>query len=144
MYYGEQFNWSAVIPIAILNKQVTVRILTFSIHDHSYNELAHHIFSYVKERLFLIFNSKFKDDGEALKSLYGCSFLSSKNVSLAVHPNIHSKVVLIEPDIICVSSANFPCSISHETTIKICSKEAHDHYVKSAFEPLWNEAEKIP
>jgi len=142
LYCSKDVNWGTEIIPLISNKQVVVRVLGYSIYSHS--GVGKNIFDQVQGHLYFIFNRKYEKDIVNLKyDVCGNEHPLSKKVSVAVHPDIHSKVILIEPDIMYVSSANFPCTASYETTIKIRSQEAHDTYARTVFDPLWSKSSDL-
>ena len=65
------------------------------------------------------------------------------HIRVAVHPEVHSKVLLIAPHTVWISSANFGSSDWHETTVGFHSKAAHDHYAKGVFPHLWDQSDEI-
>ena len=64
-------------------------------------------------------------------------------VRIRLHPAVHSKVVLIEPDIVIVGSHNFRESDWHDTSVQIRSPEVHDWYLANEWKQLWKEAEHV-
>src|SRR6266702_8209912 len=95
-----------------------VRIMTFS--------LPH--MGYVKEQferrpydIFLIAHSKFLGRAQRIKSTF-------PDIRVAVHDEMHSKLLLIEPQTVYISSANFGNSGWHESSIGLHSQEAHEWY----------------
>jgi hypothetical protein len=65
------------------------------------------------------------------------------DIRVAVQDQVHSKVLLIAPQTIIVSSANFGDRDWHETSVSFHSKEAHDWYVEKVFEPLWERCHEV-
>lgn len=115
------------------NQNGTARIITYSLPR----------IEYVKEQLerrpgniYLIAHEKFQAQAQAIKS-------SFPRIEVAVHRGVHSKVLLIEPVTIWISSANFGDNGWHETTIGLHSKDAHDWYVENMFKPFWDECTMI-
>ena len=56
---------------------------------------------------------------------------------------VPSKVLLIAPQTVIVSSANFGDSDWHETSVSFYSTEAHDWYVEKVFAPLWEQCQEV-
>lgn len=81
----------------------------------------------------IIAHSKFAQDAMLIMSMFD-------GIMVRVHDEVHSKVVLLEPETVVVSSANFGSSRWHETSISMHSKEAHDWYVEYMFNPLWGDS----
>jgi phospholipase D-like protein len=63
-------------------------------------------------------------------------------VRIALHLAVHSKVLLIAPHTVYISSANFGDSGWHETAIGLHSEQAHD-FMQRQFACLWEESEEI-
>lgn len=79
---------------------------------------------------------KFRERAQEIKDLFPL-------IRIGVRYDVHSKVLLIEPNTLYITSANFGLSRWHETSIGVRSKDAHDAYVCNAFNPLWDSAEKL-
>ena len=113
-----------------------VRILTYSLPDL---ESIRGVLSKRPKDIFIIANPKaanVESRAEAIKEEF-------PNIRIALNEETHSKVFLIAPDSLMVSSANFGKSGWHETTVSFHQKEAHDHYIENDFEPLWNMSEEV-
>ena len=81
------------------------------------------------ENVTLICNSKFAADAKRLKRKY-------PSIHLIMRWDIHAKMVLIEPDIVWLSSANFGCSEWFEESIGIHSELAYKFYIKQLMDHL--------
>jgi hypothetical protein len=110
-----------------------VRILTYSLPAMWYvrQQLGRR-----PKDIFLIAHLKFADRAKEIKAEF-------PDIRIAVHGKLHSKVGLVGPETIVISSANFGDSGWHETSVSFHSRSAHDWYVRSVFEPLWNESEEV-
>src|SRR5205085_888197 len=86
-----------------------------------------------RENILLIANAKFERQARELK-------LEFPGVRVRVASDAHSKVLLVEPQTLWISSANFGDSGWHDTTIGLHSPQAHDWYVANMFNPLWDAA----
>lgn len=64
-------------------------------------------------------------------------------IRVAVHDAVHSKVLLIAPQTVIISSANFGTSHWHETSVSFHAKDAHDWYVDKVFDPLWDAYKEV-
>jgi len=64
-------------------------------------------------------------------------------LQIKLHPKVHTKVLLIEPNIVIVGSANFTSTNWHETCIRMRSRKVHDWYVESEWIKLWKEAKRL-
>ena len=111
----------------------TVRIVTYSLPD----------MAYVREQLGrrptdirLIAHSKFLDRAVAIRSEF-------PGIRVAVHDEVHSKVLLISPQTVVVSSANFGSSSWHETSVSFHNSGAHDWYASEVFERLWASSQEV-
>ena len=105
------------------------RIITYSLPNIEYvrTQLGR------RDNILLIANSKFESQARALN-------VEFPDIHVRVAPNAHSKVLLVEPQTLWISSANFGDSEWHDTTIGLHSAQAHDWYVTNMFEPLWETA----
>lgn len=86
--------------------------------------------------IFLIAHSKFQIKAREIKNEF-------PDIRVALMDDVHSKVCLIEPHTIIISSANFGSSGWHETSVSFHSKEAHDWYVEKVFDGLWSQAREL-
>lgn len=109
-----------------------VRIVTYSLPRLDY--IAQQFERRPKD-IFLIAHREFRERAEEVKQRFPM-------IEVATAPDIHSKVLLIEPSTVMISSANFGSSRWHETTVSFHSREAHDYYV-GVFEQLWAKAQTI-
>jgi hypothetical protein len=89
------------------------------------------------ENILIIAHSKFTDRARAIKSEFPL-------IRVATKDDVHSKVLMIAPGTVVVSSANFGSSHWHETSLSVHSKEAHDWYVDNVFSKLWDQCTEIP
>lgn len=65
------------------------------------------------------------------------------NLKIAVHSQLHSKVALVAPDRVYISSGNLGSNGLHETMIEMVSQLGHDWYLQTVFAPLWKESQEI-
>ncbi len=93
-----------------------VRIITYSLPEMDYvsEQLGRRPYD-----IFLLAHTKFLSRAKQIRQQFPL-------IRVVVHPEVHSKVLLIAPRTILISSANFGSSGWHETTIGFQSKEAHD------------------
>jgi phosphatidylserine/phosphatidylglycerophosphate/cardiolipin synthase-like enzyme len=110
----------------------TVRIVTYSLPamDYVRTQLGRR-----PRDIFLIAHEKFTDRAVEIRREF-------PHIRVAVHPKVHSKVLLVAPRTIIISSANFGSSGWHETSLSLHSAEAHDDYV-GVFARLWNASREI-
>lgn len=110
-----------------------MRIITYSIPsiDYAKTQIARR-----PNGILLIVNAKFEPAARVLKHEF-------PEVAIRLSARAHSKVLLVEPHTIWISSANFGDSGWHETTIGLHSKDAHDWYVAEMFNPLWTNAQEV-
>jgi len=117
-----------------LSKQSgVVRLITYSLPNLAYVEKQ---LGRRPNNIFVIAHEKFENQGRDIKVRF-------PDIRVAIAPNIHSKVLLIEPNTVWISSANFGDSGWHETSIGVRSADALDWYVKGIFDPLWNLCREI-
>lgn len=111
-----------------------VRIITYSLPDMDYvvTQLGRR-----PRNIFIVAHSKFIGRAQQIKKRF-------PDIELALKDNVHSKVLLIQPSTIYISSANFGDRGWHESTIGLHSVEAHDWYLNSMFQPLWDTSTKLP
>ena len=132
LYFDGHHTWA--MKLSQLPKQKgNVKIITYSLPD----------LDYVKEQLgrrphhiWLLCNTKFKEIAQEIKNTFPL-------IHVGVRHDIHSKVLLISPNTVYITSANFGRSRWHETSIGVRSKEAHDAYLHYSFVPLWDSSEKL-
>ena len=77
------------------------------------------IFDKRTENVTLIAHEKFADKASHLKELY-------PDLEIILKPDVHAKYVLIEPDTVWLSSANFGSSGWFDQTIGIHDKDAYE------------------
>ena len=128
LYFNGGHTWRTKLSQLAKQKGKVVRIVTYSLPDM---KSIDGILEKRPSDIFLICNEKFIKDAQRIK-------IKFPKIRIATYAKVHSKVVLIEPDTVYVSSANFGNSGWHETSIGIRSKTAHDEYVKNSFDKLWD------
>ena len=96
------------------NKKII--ICTYSLPSLEYLKK---IFGKRTENITLIAHEKFADKASHLKELY-------PDLEIILKPDVHAKYVLIEPDTVWMSSANFGSSGWFEQTIGIHDKDAYE------------------
>jgi phosphatidylserine/phosphatidylglycerophosphate/cardiolipin synthase-like enzyme len=111
-----------------------VRIVTYSLPDMQYVRVQ---LARRSKDILLIAHDKFENRAVEIKQEF-------PSIRVAVREKVHSKVLLIAPQTIIISSANFGDSGWHETSVSFHSKEAHDWYVDEVFDPLWQSCKEIP
>lgn len=109
------------------------RVITYSLPDEWYLE---NFFSKRSHDFYVICHAKFYQRAAAIKDKYPL-------LNIAVCNDVHSKICLIEPATVYISSANWGNSHWHETTIGIRSSEAYDWYLNQSFNPLWDRCRVI-
>ena len=96
------------------NKKII--ICTYSLPSLEYLKK---IFDKRTENITLIAHEKFADKANYLKELY-------PDLEIILKPDVHAKYVLIEPDTVWLSSANFGSSGWFDQTIGIHDKDAYE------------------
>jgi len=130
--YGPSHTWA--MKLSQLNRQSgIVRIITYSLPDLDYTV---NLLGKRPNDIFLICHSKFSDKANLLVS-------ALPGIKVAVRNDIHTKILLLEPSTIYITSANFGQSGWHETTMGVRSTEAHAWYVANVFNPLWDSSKTI-
>ncbi|WP_184642354.1 hypothetical protein [Variovorax guangxiensis] len=69
---------------------------------------------------------------------------SFPDVRLALHGGCNAKVVLVEPDTVWVSSADFGRPAMVESTVGLHSSRVFNRAVESFFRKLWSQSLEIP
>lgn len=107
-----------------------VRIITYSLPRMEYvqEQLGRR-----PENIQLVAHEKFRGRAAEIARTY-------PEISVRIVDDVHSKVLLVAPGSVTVSSANFGRSGWHETSVTFTSEAAHDWYVRQVFEPLWARA----
>jgi hypothetical protein len=122
------------MKLSQLSKQEgTVRIITYSLPNMEYVETQ---FSRRPYDIFLIAHEKFATIAGRIKNRF-------QNIRIALNKSVHSKILMIEPSTIYISSANFGLSKWHETSLGFHSKKAHQWYLERAFLPLWEKSTEV-
>lgn len=111
----------------------TVRIITYSLPSIEYVKKQ---FERRPRNIFLICHEKFRLKAIEIKRTF-------PQLRLATNDAVHSKILLIEPQTIYISSANFGSSKWHETSVGFHSKEAHDYYASQIYPFLWNQSQEV-
>jgi hypothetical protein len=124
---GATSSWGMKLS-QLYKQEGIVRIITYSLPDLAYVKKQ---FERRPQDIFLIAHTKFQGRAQQIKR-------HLPSIHIAVHREVHSKVLLIEPQTVYISSANFGDSKWHETSIGLHSQEAHDWYVTNQFTPLWD------
>jgi phosphatidylserine/phosphatidylglycerophosphate/cardiolipin synthase-like enzyme len=86
-------------------------------------------------RVRIIAHSKFEKQAREINSEF------SENVQIRIQEAVHSKVLLIAPDIVVVGSANFGDGDWHETSVLIESSQAYEWYFRHEWNKMWKTAE---
>jgi hypothetical protein len=84
----------------------------------------------------IIAHAKFAKKAMVIKRIF-------PQVRLTLNECVHSKILLIDPQTVWVSSANFGSSKWHETSAGFHSKEAYTHYFNNSFMPLWELSHEV-
>jgi phosphatidylserine/phosphatidylglycerophosphate/cardiolipin synthase-like enzyme len=93
-------------------------ICTYSLPDLKYLGL---IFDKRSEGITILVNSKFIDKAKTLKALY-------PDLKILLAPDTHAKIVLVSPETVWLSSANFGQSRWFENTVGIKNKDVYNFY----------------
>jgi hypothetical protein len=117
----------------LARQEGVVRIVTYSLPDMKYVRVQ---LGRRPKDILLIAHSQFTGRAIEIKRAF-------PSVRVAVHDQVHSKILLIAPETITISSANFGDSDWHETSVSFHSKEAHDWYVEKVFVPLWQSCQEV-
>jgi hypothetical protein len=131
LYYGGH-TWG--MKLSQLHKQSgAIRIVTYSLPrvEYAMDQLSRR-----PKDIWIVAHSKFLEQAKAIKK-------ALPEIEIALNDYVHSKIVLIEPKTVYITSANFGDSRWHETCIGVRSKEAHDAYVENSFTPLWQSSTPI-
>jgi hypothetical protein len=108
-----------------------IRIITYSLPDIEY---VANLFSKRPTGIFMIAHAKFENKARRILDTFN-------EIKIALNSTVHSKILLIHPNTVVITSANFGDSHWHETSISIHSSIAHDWYVENAFTPLWDKSD---
>lgn len=110
-----------------------IRILTYSLPDVDYvaKQLGRR-----PHNICLLAHAKFREKALAIAQAF-------PQIAIALHPRIHSKVLLCEPGTVVVSSANFGSSTWEETSISLHDRTVHDWYLGHVYQRLWVSAQEV-
>ena len=131
IYSGTGHTWG--MKLSQLARQRTARILTYSLPRPDYLKT---LFGRRPHGVLIVCNSKFKKQAEVLSDAFPF-------IEVRVHPELHSKVCLIEPQTVILGSANLGNSKWHESMAMIKSKAAHDWMLENGFYPAWDSAQVV-
>jgi hypothetical protein len=130
--YVSSHSWG--MKLSQLGKQNgTVRIITYSLPDLDYIKEQ---FARRPENIWIIAHDKFTDRAKSIKELYPA-------IRVSVRPDVHAKLLMIEPATIYVTSANFGNSHWKEIGVGVRSAEGHKWYLDQMFNPLWQTATEV-
>lgn len=101
-------------------KNNRVIICTYSLPDLEYSK---QVFDKRSKNVMLIVNEKFRDRAKALENIY-------PDLEIHLKHDVHAKMVLVEPQTVWLSSANFGKSDWFEHTIGIHSEEVYKFYLE--------------
>lgn len=93
------------------------------------------IFDKRPRNIFVIFNSKNLEDAYKLKSVY-------PEIIFRHHEKMNAKVVMIEPEIVMFSSADFGFSKQIELGVGFHSEEIYKH-TRDLFANMWKQAKEL-
>ncbi|RYE40110.1 MAG: hypothetical protein EOP24_42060 [Hyphomicrobiales bacterium] len=87
--------------------------------------------------IFIIANTRAVLEAKQLKSRFPL-------LRIALHPNTNAKVVLIAPETVWVSSADFGKTGQIESAVGLHSTVVYSRTLESLFNTVWQEAMEIP
>lgn len=132
LYRDGNHTWA--MKLSQLHRQKgEVFIITYSLPDMDYIEVQ---FARRPEQIQIICHSRFIKRAIQVKRRF-------PDIQIAVSDSVHSKVLIIAPETLYVSSANFGHSGWHETTMGIRSIEAAAWYIENSFRPLWDQSAEV-
>lgn len=129
----DAFPWKGVLDLAA-SRPRPIHILTFNLPALSW--FAEQFPRLSMEHVSIIAEREFAERAAQLARAYPKLFI-------ATAPKLHSKVALVAPDRVYISSANLGSMGQHETTVELSSRVMHDWYLETVWGPLWEESEKI-
>jgi hypothetical protein len=129
---GGRHTWGMKLS-QLARQHGQVSIITYSLPSLDYvaQQLGRRPWS-----IDIIAHKKFLKQAERIKRDF-------PSIRIAVKDEVHSKVALISPETVIVSSANFGDSQWHETSMSVHSDEAYGWYFANVFLPLWDKAIEI-
>lgn len=129
----DTFPWQSVLRLAT-ERPRPIHILTYNLPALLW--FAEQFPRLSMQHVHILADSEFRAKAEQLGRAYS-------HLRIATHPKLHSKVALVEPDRVYVSSANLGSMGQHETTLEVQSRLLHDWYRETVWEPLWREAQEV-
>ena len=132
LYFDGEHTWAMKLS-EIARRKGRIFLVTYSLPNLKY---VVDLLGKRPTNIWLIANSKFGDRAWAIKRRL-------PDVHVAVVPDVHTKVCVIEPKTIYITSANFGISKWHETTLGVRSATAASAYLEQSFWPLWNRSEVL-
>jgi hypothetical protein len=125
--------WRPVLKLAT-EKHVPIHIMTYNLPGLPW--LTEQFPRLSMQNVSLLADEEFVAKAEALKRAY-------RQLKIAVHPKMHSKVALAAPDRVYVSSANLGSMGQHETIVDLSSQILHDWWLETIWQLLWDESREI-
>lgn len=129
----DTFPWRSVLHLAT-DRPRPVHLLTYNLPALAW--FAEQFPRLSMQQVSIIADAEFRAKAEQLQHAYSA-------LRIATHPKLHSKVALVAPDRVYVSSANLGSIGQHETTLEVQSRVLHDWYLETVWEPLWRESEEV-
>ncbi|WP_411846037.1 hypothetical protein AAFN60_21300 [Roseibacillus persicicus] len=110
-----------------------IRIVTHGLPDPDY---IGGILAKRPKDIFIICNEDAAEEAKQLKT-------SFPGIRIATNSKSNAKLVLVAPETVWASSADFGYSKLENSTVGLHSKEVHDRIVAEVFEPMWGRSDEI-
>jgi phosphatidylserine/phosphatidylglycerophosphate/cardiolipin synthase-like enzyme len=111
----------------------SLRIVTYSLPSiHDLEDLRTRL---QPRRIKIIAHTKFSAQAQQLTK-------KIPDLQIVLHPAVHSKVVLIKPNIVIVGSANLGGIDLHETCVLMHSSKVYEGVARE-WKKLWNESQEL-
>ena len=137
LYWSAAHTWAMKLSqIGKSQSGKKLYIATYSLPDLDYAiELLKH--RPTGKDVFMMAHSKFQDKAAILIQHF-------VEIQIRLHPEMHSKFAIIEPDTVFLGSANFGRSNWHETMIGIKCKTTAAGLYQNTWLPAWKDKKAIP
>lgn len=126
------YPWHPILSLA-RRGGTTLRLITHTLPELIW--LAEQFPGITLAGVSLIADAHYQPQARLLKQAY-------PRLSITTHAKVHTKIALIAPDRVYLSSGNIGSCGNHDTTAELTSRVLHDWYLENVWLPLWLEGKE--